>query len=183
MPVQFGPWKITIQKSPLIRTTRLETNGRDGGPQSYQANYLDYNGDHRYNEGDSVLISDINGDGKYDYKDAETTSKLLNLMKNRRDPNLDNSPPGPNSLFGGGSSDAERKEAVTLRPLLSKLDPSGNGCIERKELPSSQPGIKNLRLARDLNGDGQFSGEDFAPERTQDLQTIVAGLTTRVNML
>jgi hypothetical protein len=173
MALGLGPqfnFNQTLKKT-MILTTNIETCNCDGAPKSYQANYIDNNHNFRYDAGDSVILSDTNKDGKYDYKDAEETSKLLNLMRNRKDPNLDAS----NEYFGAfGSSDQERKEAQALSPKLSLIDGNRDGIIGASELGSGCV-PKNLRLAHDLNGDGQFTGEDFNAERTQNLQFIEQG--------
>lgn len=149
-----------------MRTAQVAT--REGDIcRAYQVNYADVNRNNEYDAGDSVLISDINKDGKYDYRDAEATSKLLNLLDNPRDPNLD----GSAESFGfGGSSDAERAEGRRLMPLLPLIDPNGDG-----KVGSAEVGVHGMRLARDLNGDGQFAGADFDQERIHKLLGVIGG--------
>lgn len=141
-----------------IRTAFMRACDCGNAPKAYVGSYLDTNNNNRFDPTtDSVILSDTNNDGKYDYRDAEQTSKLLNLMQNRRDPNLDNSR-GTWWNLGQTSSDWERKEGNRLIPQLNKLDPNQDGVIQGTELGTCP---KVFQLARDQNGDGQFTGTDF----------------------
>lgn len=120
-----------------------------------QASYLDANSNNRYDAGDSVILSDINGDGKYDSSDANGTSKILNLMKDTRNPNIDD-------VKGMGifpNNRAERNEARIWNSMAHKVDPDRDGAVLSHEMGPC--GSRRLILANDRNGDGQYTGQDL----------------------
>lgn len=145
------------------------------GPNG-QFSYLDANNNSRYDAGDSVVLSDINGDGSYDASDALGTSKIFNLMKDQRNPNIDD-------IKGLGifpNNGAERREARIWGTMMHKVDPNKDGLIASNEITGC--GTQNLILANDHNRDGKFTGQDLRPGGNYWLSSVSGGQTANVTV-
>lgn len=144
------------------RVIKYGTTGNES--PTNQVAYVDTNENNAYDRGvDHVILSDRDGNGVLNDADAHNTARALQLMKNRRAPEL-------NADTKFGQTEQKVGKCTTVPTNMGELDRDGNGRLGitesafRVKLPSSEGSAKTLSgltLGRDENNDGRFSHHEL----------------------